>query len=150
MKKIYLVMTVLLALFAINANAIRVLYSENYEVGVPATWTINGGTGSVASTDASNIFQFALGQNNGRSAHDFWGTSVFDGVTETEYSLSFELRFDALGNNQNNGEVAVYADEDGCQMISGSLNGKNKDWDPYAIACSVLCKPTTQKRKQSG
>ena len=139
MKKIYLVMTVLLALFAINANAIRVLYSENYEAGgVPTTWTINGGTGAIASTDASNIFQFSLGANNGRSAHDFWGKSVFEGLTETEYSLSFELRFDALGDNQFNGEVAVFADENGCQMINGSLNGKGKDWDPYAVRTNSL------------
>ena len=61
MKKLYVLMTALLALFAIDANAIRVLYSENYEAGgVPATWTINGGTGSIASTDASNIFRLLL------------------------------------------------------------------------------------------
>ncbi len=138
MKKLYVFMTALLALFAINANAVRILYSENYEAGgVPATWTINGGTGAIASTEASNIFQFSLGTNNGRSAHDFWGPSIFEG-TEAEYTLSFELRFDALGDNQFNGEVAVFADEGGSQMINGSLNGKQKDWNPYAVRQNCL------------
>ena len=138
MKKPYVLMTALLALFAIDANAIRVLYSENYEAGgVPATWTINGGTGSIASTDASNIFKYALGANNGRSAHDFWGTAIYDG-TPTEYTLTFELRFDALGDNQFNGEVAVFADPEKCLMINGSLDGKGKDWDPYAVRTNCL------------
>jgi len=130
MKKIYVFMSALLAMFAINANAIRVLYSENFEAGgVPATWTINGGTGTIASTDASNIFQFALGQNNGRSAHDFWGPSIFEGITETSYSLSFEIRFDAQGTNQWNGEVAIFADEDGCKNTNGNGAGQ---WLPYS------------------
>ena len=130
MKKLYVLMTALLALFAIDANAIRVLYSENYEAGgVPATWTINGGTGSIVSTDASNLFQFALGQNNGRSAHNFWGLSIFEGVTEKSYSLSFEIRFDAQGNNQYNGEVAIFADEDKCQSTNGNGGGQ---WLPYS------------------
>ena len=138
MKKLYVFMTALLALFAINANAIRVLYSENYEAGgVPGSWTINGGTGAIVSTDASSIFQFALGQNNGRSAHDFWGPSIFEG-TETEYTLTFEIRFDALGNNQNNGEVAVFADTEKCMMTNGSLEGKGKDWDAYAVRQNCL------------
>ena len=138
MKKLYVLMTALLALFAIDANAIRVLYSENYEAGgVPATWTINGGTGSIVSTDASNLFQYALGANNGRSAHDFWGTAIYDG-TPTEYKLTFELRFDALGDNQFNGEVAVFADPEKCLMINGSLDGKGKDWEPYAARTNCL------------
>ena len=138
MKKLYVFMTALLTLFAINASAIRVLYSENYEAGgVPATWTINGGTGAIASTEASNIFQFSLGANNGRSAHDFWGPSIFEG-TEAEYTLSFELRFDALGDNQFNGEVAVFADPEGSAMTNGSLGGKGKDWDPYAVRTNCL------------
>lgn len=151
MKKIYVFLSALMAMFATNANAIRVLYSENYEAGgVPATWTINGGTGSVASTKASNIFQFALGQNNGRSAHDFWGLGVFDGITETSYSLSFEIRFDAQGNNQYNGEVAIFADEDACQMVNGSLNGAGKDWSPYSVRPNCLFSVTQNSATDAG
>ena len=142
MKKLYVFMTALLALFAINANAIRVLYSENYEAGgVPSTWTFNGDVNKVklgiVSTAASSILQWTGGSDNGRSAHDFWGPSIFEG-TETEYTLSFELRFDALGNNQNNGEVAVFADAEKCMMTNGSLEGKGKDWDPYAVRQNCL------------
>lgn len=142
MKKLYVFMTALLALFAINANAIRILYSENYEAGgVPSTWTFNGDVNKVklgiVSTEASSILQWTGGNDNGRSAHDFWGTSIFEG-TETEYTLTFELRFDALGNNQFNGEVAVFADAEKCMMTNGSLEGKGKDWDPYAVRQNCL------------
>lgn len=142
MKKLYVFMTALLALFAINANAIRVLYSENYEAGgVPSTWTFNGDVNKVklgiVSTEASSILQWTGGSDNGRSAHDFWGTSIFEG-TETEYTISFELRFDALGSNQNNGEVAVFADTEKCMMTNGSLEGKGKDWDAYAVRQNCL------------
>ena len=99
MKKLYVFMTALLALFAINANAIRVLYSENYEAGgVPATWTINGGTGSIAGDTEGKYFSFALGQNNGRSAHCLWGESIYDAVKEglTEYTVSVDFSFQAF------------------------------------------------------
>ena len=134
MKKLYVFMTALLALFAINANAIRVLYSENYEAGgVPSTWTFNGDVNKVklgiVSTAASSILQWTGGSDNGRSAHDFWGTSIFEGVTEKSYSLSFEIRFDAQGNNQYNGEVAIFADEDKCQNTNGNGGGQ---WLPYS------------------
>jgi len=139
MKKLYVFMTALLTLFAINANADRILYQETYEAGgVPSTWTAAGGTLTTVSTDASTLLQFQLGQNNGRSANTFWGSSIYEGMTETEYTLSFEIRFDALGNNQYNGEVAIFSDPNKCMMTSGSLEGKGKDWDPYASRTNCL------------
>lgn len=143
MKKIYMMLTAMLAIFALNASAERVLYQEAYEVGgVPTTWTANGKADkvklSLASTDASTILQWTGGSDNGRSAHDFWGTSIYEGVDAEEYSLQFEIRFDALGNNQFNGEVAIFADPDKCIMTSGSLEGKGKDWDPYASRTNCL------------
>lgn len=141
MRKIYMMLTAMLAMFAINANAERVLYQEAYEVGgIPTTWTKNGDAAKVSlvitSTDASNILQWTGGSDNGRSAHDFWGTSIYEGVTEDEYSMSFEIRFDALGTNQYNGEVAVFADEDKCIMTNGTSDGRN--WDPYAAKPNCL------------
>ena len=136
-----MMLTAMLAMFAINANAERVLYQEAYEVGgIPTTWTKNGDAAKVSlvitSTDASNILQWTGGSDNGRSAHDFWGTSIYEGVTEDEYSMSFEIRFDALGTNQYNGEVAVFADEDNCIMANGTVGGGN--WDPYAAKPNCL------------
>jgi len=139
MRKCYLFLTALLALFAVNANAERVLYQEAYEAGgVPSTWTAAGGTLSIASTEGSSILQFALGNSNGRSANGFWGSAIYEGITETEYSLSFEIRFDALGTNQYNGEVAIFSDPDKCMMTNGSLEGKGKDYDPYANRTNCL------------
>jgi hypothetical protein len=141
MRKIYMMLTALLASFAITANAERVLYQETYEAGgVPTTWTANGKADkvklSLASTDASTILQWTGGGDNGRSAHDFWGTSIYEGVDAEEYSLQFEIRFDALGNNQYNGEVAIFADPDKCIMTNGTAGGGN--WDPYAAKTNCL------------
>lgn len=141
MRKIYMMLTALLASFAITANAERVLYQETYEAGgVPTTWTANGKADkvklSLASTDASTILQWTGGGDNGRSAHDFWGTSIYEGVDAEEYSLQFEIRFDALGNNQFNGEVAIFADPDKCIMTNGTAGGGN--WDPYAAKTNCL------------
>jgi hypothetical protein len=135
MKKLYVFMTALLAMFAINANAERILYQETYEVGgVPSTWTNDGCVLGIATPEGqSTLLQISNGnQRGGRTAHDFWGKSIFDGVTESEYSLSFEVRFDNLSANQYNGEIAVYSDETGSYMINGSVEGKGKVWATYA------------------
>ena len=99
MRKIYMMLTALLASFAITANAERVLYQETYEAGgVPTTWTANGNASkgvklSLASTDASTILQWTGGSDNGRSAHDFWGTSIYEGVdAEDYYNWGFKFR----------------------------------------------------------
>ena len=126
MKKFYLMFTAMLALFATTAKADRILFSENYEAGgVPATWTINGGTGSIAGDTEGKYFSFALGQNNGRSAHCFWGEGIFDPVKEglTEYTVSIDFQIQAFGNNQVNGEIAIFSGE-GC----ASKNGQGTDF----------------------
>lgn len=139
MRKIYALMTAMLALFAINANAERVLFQETYETGgIPTTWTVNG-SASIQSTDESSFLQIVNGNATGaRSANNFWGTSIFTGVTETTYSLSFELKFNNLDTNKYDGEIAVFADEGKCMMGNGSLEGKGKDWDPYAVRTNCL------------
>jgi len=132
MRKCYSLLTALLALFAINAHADRILYTENYEAGsVPSTWTVNGGTGSIAGDSEGKYFSFALGQNNGRSAHCLWGESIFDAVKEglTEYSVSVDFQFQAFGTNQYNGEFAIFSGEK-CEKTNGNAGGK---WDPYCL-----------------
>ena len=137
MKKLYVFMTALLALFAINANADRILFSENYEAGgVPATWTINGGTGSVAGDEEGKYFSFALGNSNGRSAHCLWGESVYDVAKEglTEYTVSFEFQMQAFGNNQYNGEIALFSGEK-CPKTNGNAGGNWSDFNTVTPNC---------------
>ena len=117
-------------MFATSVKADRILFSENYEAGgVPETWTINGGTGSIAGDTEGKYMSFALGQNNGRSAHCLWGESIYDVVKEglTEYSVTFDFQIQAFGNNQYNGEIAVFSGEK-CEKTNGNKGG---NWDPY-------------------
>ena len=141
MRKFYALFTALLALFAINVHADRVLYTENYEAGaVPTTWKINGGAGSIAGDEEGKYLSFKLNPSeNGRSAHCLWGESIFDDVKEglEEYTVSVDFQFQAFGSNQYNGEIAFFSGEN-CQMINGSLNGKNKDYAPYSSRTNCL------------
>lgn len=133
MRKFYFLCTAMLLMFATSAKADRILFSENYEAGgVPETWTINGGTGSIAGDSEGKYMSFALGQNNGRSAHCLWGESVYDVVKEglTEYSVTFDFQIQAFGTNQYNGEIAVFSGE-ACEKKNGSQGGGGKVWDPY-------------------
>ncbi|MCR4854501.1 MAG: hypothetical protein K5893_13025 [Prevotella sp.] len=135
MRKCYSLLTALLAFFAMNAHADRILYTENYEAGgVPSTWTINGGTGSIAGDAEGKYFSFALGQSNGRSAHCLWGESVYDAVKLglTEYAVSIDFQYQAFGNNQYNGELAIFSGES-CEKTNGAKSG---NWDPYCLVTS--------------
>lgn len=130
MRKFYFLCTAMLLMFATSVKADRILFSENYEAGgVPATWTINGGTGSIAGDSEGKYMSFALGGNNGRSAHCLWGESVYDVVKEglTEYSVTFDFQIQAFGTNQYNGEIAVFSGEK-CEKTNGNKGG---NWDPY-------------------
>ena len=130
MRKFYFLCTAMLLMFATSVKADRILYQENYEVGnVPGTWTINGGTGSIAGDTEGKYMSFALGQNNGRSAHCLWGAGIYDEVmqTMTEYTVSIDFQIQAFGNNQYNGEIAVFSG-DACEKTNGNKGG---NWDPY-------------------
>ena len=130
MKKFYLTLLAIVAMVT-NAYADRILYQENYETGaVPSTWTVNGGTGSIAGDSEGKYFSFALGQNNGRSAHCFWGENIFDPVRIglTEYTVSIDFQIQAFGNNQYNGEIAVFSGEK-CVKTNGNAGG---NWSNYA------------------
>lgn len=134
MKKLYVFMTALLALFAINANADRILYSENYEAGgVPATWTINGNASKTYATivgDQEGKYLSFYNSDNGRSAHCLWGESIFDAVKEglAEYTVSVDFSFQAFGNNQFNGEFAIFSGEN-CPKTNGAGSGSN--WSDF-------------------
>ena len=130
MKKFYLTLLAIVAMVT-NAYADRILYQENYETGaVPSTWTVNGGTGSIAGDSEGKYFSFALGQVNGRSAHCFWGENIFDPVRIglTEYTVSIDFQIQAFGNNQYNGEIAVFSGEK-CVKTNGNAGG---NWSNYA------------------
>ena len=130
MRKFYFLCTAMLLMFATSVKADRILYQENYEVGsLPSTWTINGGTGSIAGDNEGKYMSFALGQNNGRSAHCLWGAGIYDEVmqTMTEYTVSIDFQIQAFGNNQYNGEIAVFSG-DACEKTNGNKGG---NWDPY-------------------
>ena len=134
MRKFYFLCTAMLLMFATSVKADRILYQENYEVGsLPSTWTINGGTGSIAGDTEGKYMSFALGQSNGRSAHCLWGAGIYDEVmqTMTEYTVSIDFQIQAFGNNQYNGEIAVFSG-DACEKKNGSQGGAGKVWDPYS------------------
>lgn len=133
MRKFYFLCTAMLLMFATSVKADRILYQENYEVGgVPGTWTFDGGAGSIAGDAEGKYMSFALGQSNGRSANCLWGAGVYDEVmqTMTEYTVSIDFQIQAFGNNQYNGEIAVFSGE-ACEKKNGSQGGGGKVWDPY-------------------
>ena len=140
MKKLYVLMTALLALFAVNANAERILYSENYEAGgVPATWTINGNASktyaAIAGDEEGKYLSF-YNSDNGRSAHCLWGESIFDAVKEglAEYTVSVDFSFQAFGNNQFNGEFAIFSGEN-CPKSNGNAGGNWSDFPTVTPNC---------------
>ena len=133
MRKFYFLCTAMLLMFATSVKADRILYQENYEVGgVPSTWTFDGGAGSIAGDTEGKYMSFALGQSNGRSANCLWGAGIYDEVmqTMTEYTVSIDFQIQAFGNNQYNGEIAVFSG-DACEKKNGSQGGAGKVWDPY-------------------
>jgi hypothetical protein len=139
MKKFYLLTTVLMALFAVNVYADRFLYTENYEAGgVPSTWTRNGNNTvlSILGDDEGKYISFLLPQENGRSAHNLWGAAIYDPVKEglTEYSVSIDFQFEAFGNNQFNGEIAVFSGEK-CPKTNGAAGSDWSDFNTVTPNC---------------
>lgn len=143
MRKIYLLTTVLMAMFAINANADRFLYTENYEAGaVPSTWSLPSkqGTLTIVGDEEGKYLSWALGQNNSRSAQNVWGTGIFDVVADglTEYNVSIDFQFQAFGNQQNtsqwNGEIAVFSG-DACEVTNGAKGGTYDCYSNLSANC---------------
>lgn len=124
MKKIYAFLTVMLALFAINANAdTKVIYQDNYsdETTSKANWTNSrGGDANTATswvhTQDGDYMQFGNGtlSFNGTRFSSIWGTTPWNNVTlpETGYILKVSFNFAQFGNNSNaanqrNNEIAI-------------------------------------------
>ena len=141
----------MLALFVTTAKADRILFSENYEAGgVPATWTRNGSatTLTIVGDTEGKYISFNLPQENGRSAHCLWGESIFEPVKEglTEYSVSIDFQFQAFGNNQFNGEIAVFSGET-CPKTNGAASG---NWDNFSAVTPNCFFSLTQNSATEG
>jgi hypothetical protein len=142
MRKFYFLCTAMLLMFATSVKADRILFSENYEAGsVPATWTVNGNAQKTYATiagDSEGKYLSFTNTDNGRSAHCFWGEGIFDPVKEglTEYTVSLDFQIQAFGNNQVNGEIAIFSGE-GCASSNGAgteFAGDQKGvWANYSL-----------------
>ena len=142
MRKFYFLCTAMLLMFATSVKADRILFSENYEAGsVPATWTVNGNAQKTYATiagDTEGKYLSFTNTDNGRSAHCFWGEGIFDPVKEglTEYTVSLDFQIQAFGNNQVNGEIAIFSGE-GCASSNGAgteFAGDQKGvWANYSL-----------------
>ena len=142
MRKFYFLCTAMLLMFATSVKADRILFSENYEAGsVPATWTVNGNAQKTYATiagDTEGKYLSFTNTDNGRSAHCFWGEGIFDPVKEglTEYTVSLDFQIQAFGNNQVNGEIAIFSGE-GCASSNGAgtefAGGQKGVWANYSL-----------------
>ena len=142
MRKFYFLCTAILLMFATSVKADRILFSENYEAGsVPATWTVNGNAQKTYATiagDTEGKYLSFTNTDNGRSAHCFWGEGIFDPVKEglTEYTVSLDFQIQAFGNNQVNGEIAIFSGE-GCASSNGAgtefAGGQKGVWANYSL-----------------
>ncbi len=142
MRKFYFLCTAMLLMFATSVKADRILFQENYEAGsVPATWTVNGKAEKTYATiagDTEGKYLSFTNTDNGRSAHCFWGEGIFDPVKEglTEYTVSLDFQIQAFGNNQVNGEIAIFSGE-GCASSNGAgtefAGGQKGVWANYSL-----------------
>lgn len=123
MKKIYVFMTALLALFSINASAdTKIIYQDNYSSAESskANWLDNRSNNAIdfVSTEDGNYMQFNLALNgnnfNGTRFYSVWGETPWENITIPEDGYKFEVSFcfEQFGNNssnsaQRNHEIAI-------------------------------------------
>lgn len=133
MKKFYLLFSVLFALCCtLSVNAAKVLvFTENYESGgvSDTKWgSQNLAAGlSISGDEFGKYLQFAVGGNNARSAQCEWGHDIFSQIVGDEYDVTFDVSFAAKGNNQENGEVAIFSDATHAQN-NGNYRDKSSNW----------------------
>lgn len=115
MKKLYVLL--LAAIFTLAANAgTKNLLKMDFESGDPASlgWAsanLPGGM-SITGDDYGNYFQFSLGNSNGRSCYNTWGTDIYtDQLAEGIYHIEFEWCYAALATNQFGTEISLYSGE---------------------------------------
>jgi len=119
MKKLYVFMTALLAMFANNANAdTKIIYQDNYSSAEAskANWTDNRNNGAIdfISTPDGNYMQFNLGLNgnnfNGTRFYSIWGATPWENVTipDEGYKMEVSFNFEQFGNNANSKKDGAY------------------------------------------
>lgn len=157
MKKLYVFMTALLALFAINANAdTKIIYQDSYssEATSLANWTTNrAGYISYQATPDGNYIQFnyAGSTANGTRNNSFWGATPWDGVNipETGYKLEVSFNFQQFGNDaakkggdgnyqQRNHELAIISATETANNL-GSYYGNAADIFPGYLFKLTQC-----------
>ena len=113
MRKFYLFL--MAVVFTLTANAgTKNLLKMDFESGDPASlgWaSANLATGmSITGDEYGNFFQFSLGNNNGRSCYNTWGTDIYTNqLADGTYHVEFEWCYAALANNQFGTEIAIYS-----------------------------------------
>lgn len=112
MKKFYLLLMAVVFTLAANAGT-KNLVKMDFESGDPASlgWaSANLATGmSITGDEWGNYFQFSLGNNNGRSCYNTWGSDLFtDQLAGGKYHVEFEWAYATPANNQFGTEIAVY------------------------------------------
>lgn len=134
MRKFYLLCSVVFAMFyTLNANADRILFTENYEDAstvADTKWTspsLEAGL-SIAGDEYGKFLRFSLGQNNGRSAQCTWGHEIYEGVNANNYTVSYEFSITTASNNQYNGNITVFTNPT-CEVTNGAMSGT---YDSYA------------------
>ena len=128
MKKLYLICSVMLAMFCtLNANAgKRILFTENYENAASVAdtkWsTPDNGKIEIASDEFGKFLRFSLEQNNGRSVNCFWGHDIYEGVDADTYDVTFDFSITQTSNNQYNSNITVFTGET-CELKNGAKSG---------------------------
>ena len=113
MKKLYLLM--MAVVFTITANAgTRNLLKMDFESGDPASlgWkSANLPAGmSISGDEYGNYFQFSLGNSNGRSCYNTWGSELYtDRLDDGTYHIEFEWAYASLANNQFGTEISIFS-----------------------------------------
>ena len=129
MKKLYVLMTALLAMFTNNANAdTKIIYQDNYSSAEAskANWTDNRSNAAIdfITTPDGNYMQFNLALNgnnfNGTRFYSIWGATPWENVTipDEGYKMEVSFNFEAFGNNssnaaQRNHEIAIINTDEG-------------------------------------
>ena len=113
MKKLYLLL--MAVVFTLTANAgTKNLVKMDFESGDPASlgWaSANLAAGmSITGDEWGNYFQFNLGNSNGRSCYNTWGTDLYtDQLAEGKYHVEFEWAYATPATNQFGTEIAIYS-----------------------------------------
>ena len=113
MKKFYLLLMAVVFTLAANAGT-KNLVKMDFESGDPASlgWASANlaSAMSITGDEWGNYFQFSLGNSNGRSCYNTWGSEMYtDQLAEGKYHVEFEWAYATPANNQFGTEIAIYS-----------------------------------------